>query len=105
MEKNSNSLTDKEKKEIELLDNPKEQRMGNVAGGMPAILWGLRDPFANKRQRKKRVVELRTKMRVNEKMIELGLNPDKDWKKYYQIQKEIKEEEEKRFDKRFKDIS
>jgi hypothetical protein len=93
---NKKQLTEEERKELELLDNPAEQRMGNIAGGLPAMLFGMGDPLTNKKKRKEKVVELRTKMR----MFELDLDSNKDWQKYY----EIREEEEKRFDERFKDI-
>jgi len=95
MKEKSDSLTDKEKKELELLDNPKEQRMPSFTGSFQ-IFTNFLNPLISKARRKERVAELRTKMRMSE----LGLNEHNDWKRYY----EIKEEEEKRFDDRFKDL-
>lgn len=94
--KNNNPLTDKEIKELELLDNPAEQRMGNTTTGMWGFFQNSSNSLTNKSKRKERVAELRTKIR----MFELKLDLSKDWQKYY----EIRQEEEKRFDKRFKDV-
>ncbi len=97
--KNNNPLTEKEKKELEVLDNPAEQRMESITGSIvPSLLFGFfkPDPIKNKSARKKRVVKLRIKM----KAYELDIDTDKDWQEYYKI----REEEEKRFDERFKDI-
>lgn len=44
-----------------------------------------------KKRHKKKIIELKTKTRMSE----LGLDPDKDWQKYY----EIKKREEENFDK------
>jgi hypothetical protein len=95
--KNNNPLTEKEKKELELLDNPKEQRMGSISGIiLPAVLLSLLDPLSNKAARKRKVVGLRVKMRA----YELDLDVDNNWQEYYKT----REEEEKRFDERFKHI-
>ena len=95
--KNNNSLTEEEKKELQLLDNPAEQRMGGVAGSIfPIALFGLGNPLANKSLRKKKVVEFRIKMRAYDSDLDI----DKDWQEYYRI----REEEEKRFDERFKNV-
>ena len=93
MNMDKNQLTEKERKELELLDNPQIMSMGS------ATLWGNifgSNPLNNKSKRKERVSELRTKNR----MLELKLDPNKDWQKYYEIRKE----EEKRFDERFKNV-
>lgn len=85
------ALSEKEKKELEILDNPDIKYLTPASGVVPIIL----DSFFNSlSKRKGRVVDLRTKMRINE----LGIDPDKDWQRYYKI----REEEEKRFDERFK---
>ncbi len=97
--KNNNPLTDEETKELETLDNPAEQRMGNITSLTPYFfskIFGGGDPLTNKSARRKRVVELRTKM----KMFELDLDSNSDWQKYY----DIRGEEEKRFDERFKNL-
>ena len=85
------SLTDKEKQELEMLDNPAVQFMSSASGfgGVISSLFGK----TSTQNRKERVVKLRTKM----KMEELGLDEKTDWQKYYQIEKE----EIERFDKRF----
>lgn len=80
-------LTEKEEKELEMLDDP------NVEFFTPSfnpIWWLVKDKF---KSRKERVVKLRIKKR----MAELNLNPQKDFGEYYRIM----EEEEKRFDERF----
>lgn|GEM_PF-2480507 len=59
-------------------------------GGVLGSLFGK----SSTNKRKERVVELRTKM----KMEELGLDEKTDWQKYYEIEKE----ENERFDIRFK---
>jgi len=80
-------LTDQEKKELELLDNPEIKFLAPTIGAI--------NPFTvtNMSKRKERVVNLRTR----QKMFEQGLDENKDWQKYYKI----KEEEERCFDKRF----
>ncbi|OGF27091.1 hypothetical protein A2303_03265 [Candidatus Falkowbacteria bacterium RIFOXYB2_FULL_47_14] len=80
-------LNDKEKKELELLDNPEVKYLTPSTGIVPYLL-------TDRNRRKDRVVELRTK----QKMAEEGLDENKDWQKYYKI----KSAEEKRFDERFK---
>ena len=82
------SLTEKERKELELLDNPNVQFLSPAFGGPLLALFGK---YGNRR--KARVVQLRTKMRMGK----LGLDPKKDHQKYSQI---IAQEED-RFDKRF----
>mgnify|MGYP001575087203 CR=1 FL=1 len=84
------ALSEKESKELELLDNPQVKYLASSWGGILQHLFGglIGD------QRKERVVNLRTKMRMDE----LGINPKEDFNKYY----EIKDEEEKRYDQRFK---
>ena len=90
-EKNKQVLSEREKKELEILDNPDIGYLSPSGGVVPIVL----DSFFNSlSKRKERVVDLRTKMRINE----LGIDPDKDWQRYYKI----REEEEKRFDERFK---
>lgn len=80
-------LTDKEKKELEILDNPEIEFLPPTMGAVIHIA------MTNMDKRKERVVNLRTR----QKMFEQGLDEDKDWQKYYKIKKE----EEERFDKRF----
>ena len=96
--KNNNPLGEEEKKELELLDNPGEQRMGNTTVGIWGSFQNAGNLLAssNKSKRKERVIELRVKMRA----YDLDLDIDKDWKDYDRI----KTEEEKRFDERFKDV-
>ena len=90
-EKNKQALSEKEKKELEILDNPDMKYLSPSGGIAPIIL----DSFFNSlSRRKEKVVDLRTKIRISE----LGIDPDKDWQQYYKI----REEEEKRFDERFK---
>lgn len=81
------SLTEKEKKELEILDNPNVEFLSPSYGPIIATF------LYSKNKRKERVIELRTKKRMEE----LGLHPKKDWQKYYKIRKE----EEERFDKKF----
>lgn len=83
-------LTEKERKELEALDNPDVEFLSSPIGGIFSIL-SRRSYIKN---RKKRVVELRTKIRIEEE----GLDKSKDSQKYYGI----RSEEEKRFDDRFK---
>lgn len=93
--KKNQPLTEKERKELEELDNPNIEYF-SPAGGMFAILGTLFTSKGNKGRRKERVVSIRTKIRINE----LGIDPNKDYQAYYEIVKE----EEKRFDERFKNI-
>jgi len=58
--------------------------------GVPGILL-IFLPELIKERHKEKVTELKTKTRMSE----LGLNPNKDWQKYYEIRKE----EEENFDK------
>jgi len=60
----------------------------------PVAIPILIDIFSGKRKRKKRVVNLRTRMKLHE----LQIDPSKDHEIYHRII----EEEEKRFDERFK---
>ncbi len=67
--------------------------------GLPGILLISLPKLTNrwtKKRYKEKTIELKTKTR----MLELGLNSNKDYQKYYKI---IREEEE-RFDERFKNI-
>ena len=95
--KNNNPLWEEEKKELELLDNPAEQRMGNTTAGMWGAFQNINNLLYNKAKRKERVVELRVKMRA----YDLDLDIDKDWREY----DKIKVEEAKRFDERFKGMN
>ena len=82
------SLTEKERKKLEVLDNPEVEFLTPAFG----FLLDLFGPLQKKR-RKWRVVRLRTKMRMGE----LGLNLRGNNQKYY----EIMTEEKDRFDRRF----
>ena len=88
MEKNNSPLTEEEKKELEVLDNPNIEYLGSPYS--PFVT-----SFFNKKKRKKRIV----KLRVKERLHELLIDPDVSYQKYYKIL----EEEEERFDKRFED--
>ena len=79
-------LSEAEKKELEYLDKPGIEFIAPATGVLAYLI--LNKP----NNRKERVVELRTKLRMEE----LGLDDTKDWQKYY----EIRAEEEKEFDKR-----
>ena len=83
-------LTEKEKKELEMLDNPDIEYFSPASGGLFSSL--INSNLAG--NRKERVVELRIKIRMEE----AGLNENEDWQKYHEIQNE----EENRFDERFK---
>lgn len=94
MKKYNRPLSEKEKRELEELDNPNIKYF-SPAGGIFAILGTFFTNKNNKGRRKERVVNLRTRIRINE----LRIDPDKNYQEYYKI---VKEEEE-RFDKKFKD--
>jgi hypothetical protein len=83
-------LSEKELKELKVLENP------DVTTHSPVNLAGIviSSVFGSSNKRKERVVELRTKLRTSD----LGLDIDKDWKEYYKIRRE----EEENFDKKFK---
>lgn len=83
-------LSEKEIKELEMLDNPNVEYFSSASGGIFSSLINS-SSISN---RKERVVELRIKIRMEE----LGLDSNNDWQKYHEIQNE----EEKRFDERFK---
>lgn len=88
-------LTDEEAQELDMLDNPPDPRVKFLAPSVGALGWLLFSRKANSpKDRRDRVVELRTKMR----MAELGQGPQKDFQEYYRIVGE----EEKRFDQKFK---
>lgn len=91
MKKNKQALSEEEKKELEILDNPDIEYL-SPSGGIVSIVFDLF--FNSSSKRKEKVVNLRTKMRMSE----LGIDPSKEWQQYYKI----REEEEKRFDERFK---
>lgn len=80
------ALTKKEIEELEMLDNPDVEFFNSSASGIFSAL-------CTKNNRKERVVELRTKMRMGEENIDTNDN----WPRYYEIQ----DEEEKRFNERF----
>ncbi len=82
------SLTENEKKELALLDNPQVEYLSSSWGGIFSNVFGS--------SRKDKVVKLRTKMRMGE----LGLDKNKNLEKYNEILKE----ERVRFDDRFKKI-
>lgn len=84
------SLTEEEKKELEMLDNPEVEYFSSSTGGIFSNLF----TGGGVKSRKEKVVNLRMKIRMEE----LGLDENKDWNKYYEIEKE----EEERFDNRFK---
>lgn len=92
MRKKSQTLNDKEKDELVMLNNPNVKFFSSSSA--PIISRFLGSGHQNLSKRKERVVELKTKLRINE----LGLNPNKDWQEYYRI----REEEERLFDERFK---
>lgn len=83
-------LTEKEKEELEVLENPNVQYFYSPAGTILSWLFGKKSEL---KYRKKRIVELRTKMRTEE----LNFDPMKDREKY----EEIKKKEEHRFDRKF----
>jgi len=83
-------LTEEEKKELEMLDNPSVEFLSSSVGGIFSSLF----TSANTGNRKSRVVELKIKIRMEES----GFGEKKDWQKYYEIQRE----EEKKFDDKFK---
>jgi hypothetical protein len=83
-------LTEKEKKELELLDNPDVQFLPSGWGAAFSNLFG----GGGMKTRKQRVVELRTKIRMEENR----LDKKRDRKEYNRIQ----EEEENNFDDKFK---
>jgi hypothetical protein len=85
---NYSGLTKEEQEELELLDNPQIEFMG------PIISPAINMFFQNLKSRKARVIKLRVKMRI----AKLGLNPDLNYNDYYKIE----QEEENRFDERFK---
>jgi hypothetical protein len=87
-----NGLSEKEQKELEQLDNPNIEFMGPTVSPLFSIFTSQKN--YSLKARKERVIKLRVKMRL----VELGLNPDNDFNEYYRIM----EEEEKRFDERFK---
>lgn len=80
------SLSEKEAKELEVLDNPQVEFLSSSIGGVFSL-------FFTKNKRKKRTIDLRIKLRMEE----MGLDPKKDFGKYY----ELRAEEEKRYDERF----
>ena len=65
----------KEEEELRLLEDPRYAAM------------------VNNKKRRERIVELRTKARIEQ----LGIDPDSDWQKYYQI----KQEEEESYNQKF----
>ena len=79
----TNGISAKETKELEILDNPSVQFTAPATAGLL---------LPNKRR--DRVVKLRVKMR----MAEEGLDEKTNWQRYYQLI----QEEERRFDDRFK---
>jgi len=84
------ALTDKERQELEYLDNPEVDLSAPPVGLLGFMISG------SKNKRKERVVNLRTKLRMSE----AGLDENKNWREYYNI----RGEEEKRFDERFAEI-
>ncbi|HBZ36595.1 MAG: hypothetical protein UV92_C0002G0003 [Parcubacteria group bacterium GW2011_GWA1_43_27] len=84
----TNGISAKETKELEILDNPSVQFTAPATAGLllPFIM--------NPNKRRDRVVKLRVKMR----MAEEGLDEKTNWQRYYQLI----QEEERRFDDRFK---
>lgn len=87
------SLSEKEKKELEILDNPEVKDFTSAFNPFTSFLTSK---LSNLAKRKERVAELRTKMRLEE----AGLDADKDYQMYYKI----RAEEENRFDERFKNF-
>lgn len=83
-------LSEKERNELKVLDDPNIEHLVSPFGFIP-LIFGSK---IGKSNNKKRVVELRTKMRMNK----MGLDLKKNKEEY----KKIKIEEEKRFDERFK---
>ena len=81
-------LTEKEKKKLEVLDNPDIEYLSPSSGMIPFMVASSID------SRKNKVVKLRTKMRL----YELQIDPDQNHQEYYKIV----EEEEQRFNERFK---
>lgn len=81
----TNEERNKIENELEMLENPDVENLSPAMGALMA-------PFLNRKsKKKKRIIELRTTLRMDE----LGLNEMKDWEKYHQI----KEEEEERVNK------
>ena len=103
--KENQPLTEKEKRELKIIDNPNIKFYPwLLARIISLVIWGtfgqryfapLKIRYAELKKRKDRVVKLRTKMRLQE----LQIDP-KDYQAYYKIVRE----EEKRFDERFKNI-
>lgn len=81
-------LSENEKIELSLAENPRIQYNSSAFGG----IWSIFQ--ISKNQRRKKAVKLRTKMRMKE----LNLNWLKDYKEY----RKIKKEEYDSFDKRVK---
>lgn len=102
--KKNQPLTEKEKRELEIIDNPNVKFYPWLLARLISLAtWGilgqryfapLKIKYVELKKRKDRVIKLRTRMRLHELQIDL----DKDYQAYYKIVKE----EEDRFDKRFK---
>jgi len=80
--KNISSITEKDRKELEMLDNPGVEFFSSSIGGMFSNLFGS----SNLKDRKMKVIYLRTKIRMKE----LGLDKEKDSQKYQEINKKKK---------------
>lgn len=89
MEEDFKYLSEKERNELLFMDDP-NVKYSSPSGGIWLVIFGSK----SSKHSKKRVVELRTKMRMEK----LGFNKRDNAKEY----KAIKEEEEKRFNERFK---
>lgn len=91
-------LTEQERAELETLENPNVQFLSSAIGDIWSMLSVSKD------KRKRRVVELRTKSRMEE----LGLDPKENFEEFYRIRREGEElfdhiwlEEERSFNKKF----
>ena len=92
--KQKQALSDKEIEELKMLDDPNVKFLS--ASSAPIVAFFVGSGGNSLFGRKKRVVKLRMKIRMNE----LGLDSKKNWQECYKIE----EEEGKRFDERFKDF-
>lgn len=81
-------LTKKEREEfLKILDNPKE-KIEHFAPAFGPFAWAFQKEI-NESCKKEEIIELKTILR----MLNQGLDPDKDYQQYYKI----KQEEEKKF--------
>jgi hypothetical protein len=92
-------LTENEKKELDLLDNPEAKFTGASTGA--GLVAGIFSSSGNQAARKKRVVNLRMKLRGEELNVVNPKNSLQEFRKWYALKEEMQKQEEERFDKRF----